>query len=162
MPKIISMDVIYKAGGGIVFGSMYTNTTIATTLTTINTWYELNGATAWTVGLLHNCTFTDPAITVLEPGMYEITWSLSTDFSTSPGSKQEIEYGIMVGGAIQLPGRAHRTLANSTDTGNCCGLAILDLADNAVISLAANNNTSSGKILHVERGNMTVKQLGGT
>ena len=94
--------------------------------------------------------------------MYEVSWSLSTDFSASPGSKQEIEYGIMVGGAIQNEGQAHRTLSNSTDTGNTCGIAILDLADNAVISLAAKNETSAGKILHVEHGNLTIKQIGGT
>ncbi len=155
-------DIVFKGGAGLIFGHMYTNSTIATTLTDQGTWYELNGATAWTAGLLHNCTFSDPAITVLEPGIYEVTWSLSTDFSATPGSKQQLGYGIMIGGAIQAEGQATRTLSNSTDTGNACGVAILDLADNAVISLAARNETSSGKILHVEHGNMTVKQIGGT
>ncbi len=155
-------DLVFKGSGGMVFGHMYTNATIATTLTTQNIWYALDGDTAWTTGQVHNCTFTDPAITVLEPGMYEISWSLSTDFSATPGSKQNIEYGIMIGGAIQNEGRALRTLANSTDTGNACGMAILDLADNAVVSLGARNLTSGGKVLHVEEGNMTVKQIGGT
>ena len=155
-------NVVFHGSAGMVFGYMYTNSTIATTLTTQNTWYELNGTTAWTTGLLNNCTFSDPAITILEPGMYEITWSLSTDFSASPGAKQQIEHGIMIDGSIQTEGRAHRTLANSTDTGNQCGLAIFDLSDNAVISLVAMNETSGGKILHVEHGNMTVKQIGGT
>jgi hypothetical protein len=68
----------------------------------------------------------------------------------------------MIGGTIQNPGQAHRTLANSTDTGHCSGVAILDLAANAQISLAANNNTSAGKIIHVEHGNMEVEQIGGT
>ena len=155
-------DQVFVGTAGLVFGHMYTNSTIATTLTTQNTWYELNGATAWTTGQLNNCTFTDPAITVLEPGMYEVIWTLSTDFSAIPGASQQIEYGIMVGGTIQNEGQAHRTLANSTDTGHCSGVAILDLADNAVISLGARNTTSAGKILHVEHGNMTVKQIGGT
>jgi hypothetical protein len=155
-------DTVFVGGAGLVFGHMYTNSTIAVTLTDQNTWYELDGATAWTTGQVHNTTFTDPAITVLEPGMYEVIWTLSTDFSASPGASQQIEYGIMIGGSIQNEGRAHRTLANSTDTGHCSGVAILDLADNAVISLAARNITSAGKILHVEHGNMTVKQLGGT
>jgi hypothetical protein len=156
-------DLLFSGdGAGLVYGHMYTNSTIAVTLTDQSTWYELDGATAWTTGLLNGCSFTDPAITVLEPGKYEIIWSLSTNFSASPGAIQEIEYGIMVGGSIQNEGQAHRTLANSTDTGNCAGVAILDLADNAVISLAAKNETSAGKILHVEHGNMTVKQIGGT
>ena len=159
----ISGDVVFRGdGSGLVFGHMYTNSTVATTLTDQSTWYELDGATAWTTGQLHNCTFSDPAITVLKAGIYEITWSLSTDFSATPGSKQQLGYGIMVGGAIQAEGQATRTLSNSTDTGNACGVAILDLAVNAAISLAAKNETSAGKILHVEHGNMTVKQLGGT
>ncbi len=155
-------DLTFVGSAGIVYGHMYTNDVIAIALTDQNTWYELNGATAWTSGVVHRCTFSDPAITVLEPGIYEVVWSLSTDFSATPGSKQEIEYGIMVGGAIQAEGQAHRTLSNSTDTGNACGVAILDLADNAVISLAARNVTSSGKTLNIPHGNMTVKQVGGT
>ena len=158
----ISGDVTFTGTGGLIFGSMYTNAVIATTLTNQSAWYELNGSQAWTTGILNGVTFSDPALTVTEPGMYDVTWSLSTDFSESPGSKQEVEYGIMIGGAIQNEGRAHRTLANSTDTGNCCGTAILDLADNAVISLAAKNESSAGKILQVEHGNLTVKLIGGT
>lgn len=143
-----------------VFGSMYNNATIAVTLTDANTWYEVDGSTPWIVGELFLATFTDPGITVLVSGKYEITWGMSIDFSASPGAKQEVEGGIMIDGAIQLPGRTHRTLANSVDTGHTSGFAILDLSANSVISLALNNNTSAGKTLHCEHGNMTVKQIG--
>ncbi len=149
-------------GSGLVFGHMYTNATIAVILTDQSTWYELDGATAWITGELNGCTFTDPGITVLKAGRYSIRWSLATDFSATPGSKQEVEYGIMVDGAIQNGGRTHRTLANSTDTGSTCSEAILDLAANAVISLAARNETSAGKTIHVEHGNLHVVQIGGT
>ena len=155
-------DVTFIGTSGLVYGHMYTNGTIAITLTDQSTWYELDGATAWTTGLLNGVTFTDPALTVTEPGMYEVIYTLSTDFSASPGATQQVEYGIMVGGSIQNEGRAHRTLANSTDTGHCSGVAILDLADNAVISLGAQNESAAGKTLHVEHGNMTVKLIGGT
>ncbi len=149
-------------GSGLLNGHMFTNVTIATTLVNSGTFYELDGATAWTAGHLNGCTFTDPGITVLKAGMYEVVWSLSTDFSASPGSKQEIEYAIMVDGVVQDEGQAHRTLQNSTDTGNACGVGSVDLAANQVVSLAAKNETSSGKILHVAHGNMSVKQIGGT
>ena len=66
----------------------------------------------------------------------------------------------MIDGAIQLPGRAHRTVANSTDTGHFSGYAVLDLSANEVISLALNNNTGAGKTLHCEHGNLIVKQIG--
>ncbi len=143
-----------------VFGSMYTNSTIAVTLTDVNTWYEVDGANPWTVGLLNLATFTDPGITVLVAGKYEIMWDVSTDFSTTPGSKQEMEGGIMIDGVIQQAGMAHRTLANSTDTGNFTGMAIMTLAANQVVSLALRNVTSSGKIIHVEHGNLLLKQIG--
>jgi hypothetical protein len=164
MPHINALDLIHISGGGVIFGSIYTNNVpIATTLTLANTWYELtDAANPWTQGVLHNCTFATPRIKVLYAGHYLVTWALSTDFSASPGASQQIEYGIMVDGSIQNPGQAHRTLANSTDTGNCAGMAILDLSADAAISLAANNNSSAGKVLHIEHGNLTVHQLGGT
>ncbi len=149
------------AGSGKLSGHMFTNTVIATTLVDQGTFYELDGATAWTAGHLNGCTFTDPGITVLTAGVYEVIWSLSTDFSSSPGSKQEIEYAIMVNGVIQDEGQAHRTLANSTDTGNACGVGSIDVAVNEVVSLAAKNETSSGKILQVAHGNLSIKQIGG-
>jgi hypothetical protein len=149
-------------GSGIAYGHMYTNSTIATTLTDQNTWYELDGATAWTTGELNLCTFTDPEITVTKAGRYEVIYTLSTDFSATPGAAQQLEYGIMVNGTIQNEGQAHRTLANSTDTGHCSGVAILDLAADDDVSLAARNVSSAGKILHVEHGNMTIKMVGGT
>jgi len=92
--------------------------------------------------------------------MYEITWGMSIDFSASPGALQQIEGGIMIDGAIQLPGRSHRTVANSTDTGHFSGFAILNLSANEIVSLALNNNTGAGKTLHVEHGNLIVKQIG--
>ena len=142
------------------FGSMYNNATIALTLTLANTWYEVDGATAWTVGELYLTTFSDPGITVLTAGKYEITWGMSIDFSAPPGANQQIECGIMIDGVIQLPGQTHRTLANSVDTGHSSGFAILDLSANEVVSLAMNNNTATGKTLHCEHGNMIVKQIG--
>jgi hypothetical protein len=142
------------------YGSMYNNSTIAVTLTDANTWYEVDGATAWTTGELNGTTFTDPGITVLTAGKYEISWGMSVDFSATPGASQQVEGGIMIDGAIQNPGRAHRTVANSVDTGHFSGFAILDLSANAVISLALNNNSSAAKIIHCEHGNLIVKQIG--
>jgi hypothetical protein len=155
-------DVVFVGGSGLAFGSMYTNSTIAVTLTDANTWYEIDGATAWTGGEEHNCTFTDPEIDVTYAGMYDVSWDLSIDFSATPGTKQEVEGGIMVNGSIVLPGRGHRTLANSTDTGSFSGHAILDLSAGDDVSIALNNNTSGGKILHAEHGNLVIKQIGGT
>lgn len=151
------------SASGLIFGSMYTNDLpIAVTLTDQSTWYELMDASnPWTAGLVSRCTFSDPGITIVEPGRYIIIWGLSTDFSATPGSKQEIEYGIMIDGAIQSPGRAHRTLSNSTDTGHASGFAILDVAVDEIVSLAAMNESSAGKVLHVEHGNMIIIHIGG-
>jgi hypothetical protein len=155
-------DVVFFGGAGLAFGSMYTNTQIAVVLTNANTWYEVDGATAWTTGLLHNCTFTDPEITVVYAGMYEVEWDMSIDFSAAPGASQQVEGGIMINGTIQNPGQGHRTIANSTDTGSFSGHAILDLAVDDDVSLALNNNSAAGKTIHVEHGNLVLHQLGGT
>ena len=160
--RAITGDTFWTGvGSGLLNGHMFTNAVIATTLVDAGTFYEINGATAWTAGHLNGCTFTDPGITVLTAGVYEVVWSLSTDFSSSPGSKQEIEYAILVDGVVQVEGQAHRTLQNSTDTGNACGVGSIDVAVNEVVSLAAKNETSSGKILNVSHGNLSVKQIGG-
>jgi len=144
---------------GPTYGTMYTNDTIAVELTTKELWYELGGVQPWIEGSTSNCTFSDPGIIVLEAGDYQISYNLSTDFSANPGAKQELEYGIFIDGSIQDDGRAERTLANSTDVGACSGVAIITLADNAVVSLAAMNETSSGKTIHVEHGNLVVRRL---
>jgi len=158
-------DLIFVGAFGIPYGSMYTNTTVVTELTDSAIWYQLegeSGGTIWTEGLLNLCTYADSAITVTLAGVYEVSWSLSTDFSEAPGASQEITYAIMVDGVEANDGRVSRTLDNSTDRGACSGVALLDLPANSVISLAARNDTDSGKILHVEHGNMTVKMVGGT
>jgi len=158
-------DLIFVGAFGIPYGSMYTNTTVVTELTDSDIWYQLegeSGGTIWTEGLLNLCTYADSAITVTLAGVYEVSWSLSTGFSATPGATQQIEYAIMVDGVEVAQGQANRTLANSTDTGACSGVALLDLPADSVISLAARNTSSSGKTLHVEHGNMTVKMVGGT
>ena len=69
---VVSSDLLFVGTGGIAYGSMYTNANIVTTLTDADTWYEVDGAQAWTTGKVHNCTFADPKITVTNAGSYLI------------------------------------------------------------------------------------------
>ncbi len=150
-------------GTGLVYGHVFTNNEpIDVSMALVDVWYELVGSTAWNVGQLNLCTFSDPRVTVLVAGRYEIAWSLSTNYSSTPGAKQQLEYGIMVDGVIQVEGAAHRTLSNTSDTGSACSSAIIDLPANSAISLASKNETSGGKTISVQHGNFTIKQIGGT
>lgn len=67
----------------------------------------------------------------------------------------------MVGGVAQNPGRAHRTVSNSTDKGNMAGTCILDLAASAQVSLYVTNETNTTDI-DVEHANLTLVHVGGT
>ena len=152
-----------SSASGIISGSMYTNNwPIAVALTNQDEWYEwVDASNPWTEGLTNGITFDDPGLVIVTPGRYEILWAVSTDFSATPGASQEIEYGIAIDGAIQSPGQAHRTLANSTDTGHCSGFAQIDLSAGEKVSLAAMNESSAGKTLHVEHGNVILTHIGG-
>jgi len=150
---------------GLPYGDMYTNATIAVTISDNNP-TEVFDATSdgFTAGELHRVTFPtggdEHYLSVDVAGRYLITWSNSFA-QNSPSSAIEVEGGVMVGGVAQNPGRAHRTVANSTDKGNMGGVCILDLAANAQVSLFITNETNTTNI-DVEHANLTLVHIGGT
>lgn len=158
------------AGTGIPFGFMYVDgaQTIIVALT-VNTPAEVkdDGTTSaddgWLAGDLNLFTMAAADLHYFSPnlaGKYEIVWDLSFNMA-SPGANVEIHGGIAIDGTpITDKGAAHRTIANNTDTGNMCGLAILELAADAEISLWLENTTNSSDVT-VHHGNVTAKMVGG-
>ncbi len=145
-------------GSGLPHGSMFTNDTITVSITDTT---PVEVGDTWTTGQVNLVTFgASHFLTVLKAGRYQIMWDMSFTQNT-PSAKIEVEGGIMIDGAYQTPGRAHRTLSNSTDVGNFCGLAILDLVANKQISLGLVNETNATDI-DVEHANVTVMMVGGT
>ena len=145
-------------GSGIPYGHMYTNTTIAVTITDTT---PVEVGDTWTTGKVNLVTFgASHYLTVDKAGLYKIDWSVSIA-QNSPGAAIECEQGIMIDGVAQAEGRTHRTIANSSDTGASAGTAILDLAANKQISLYVANATNNTNI-DVEHANVTVTMVGGT
>ena len=84
--------------------------------------------------------------------------SMST---VSGGANVEAEGGIMVNSEAVAPGRAHRTMASTLDTGAMCSTTILNLAAGDEVSLFLLNESSTAN-LEVAHASLTVNMLGGT
>jgi len=149
---------------GLSYGSIYQTASFTVTMTNQNDWYELDAAvTNLVAGNLNNVTFPgDHYLQVTNAGMYLIHWSAVEQIDSVVGANQDVETGIMIGGAIQSPGQSRTTFVAISRDLPGGGAAILDLAAAAQISLGARNTISAGKIITVDRINMTVLQVGGT
>ena len=163
---VITGDTYWTGdGSGVHYGDMYTNTTIAVTISDGNP-TEIKDATndGYTAGELNGVTFPtggdEHYLTVTKAGRYLINWSISMAQNT-PSAAIETEAGIMIGGTAQNAGQAHRTVSNSTDNGNAGGCAILDLAANSQVSLFITNETNTTNI-DVEHANLSIIMVGGT
>ncbi len=159
-------DLVFSGDAvGLPYGDMYTNTTIAVSISDNNP-TEIKNATndGFTAGEVHRVTFPtggdEHYLSVDVAGRYRINWSISCA-QNAPSAAIELEGGIMVGGVAQNPGRAHRTVSNSTDKGNMAGTCILDLAASAQVSLYVTNETNTTDI-DVEHANLTLVHVGGT
>ncbi len=165
MPEIKSMDVIYKSGGGIIFGSFYGNNINWTQAAAQNTWYNVSDADI-TDGLLHNVTHDGSGkLTVTEPGMYEILYFATMEIDTQ---NKHVETGIEItgSGSADVKGRSHYHLPNVAAMANTefeiSGGNIFDLADDATIEFAIQCTDTGTPTVMVDHINLTIKQIGGT
>jgi hypothetical protein len=143
--------------GSHPYGHMYTNATIAVTITD-STPVEIGDT--WVAGEVNLVSFgASHYLIVPRAGRYQIDWALSIA-QNSPGGAIQCEQGIMIGNVAQVQGRAHRTIANASDIGASSGTAILDLAASAQVSLYV-ANLSSATNIDVEHANLTVIMIGG-
>lgn len=163
MPEIISMDVIFKSGGGLLFGEIYyhgsgTNTVLAAQ----DTWYQVLGFA--TDGLSNGTTpdHTNDHITVPTSGIYKVS------FSEASRSAAANTYQFMIkknnGTADSGNIMTHRvtTVAGRVGQGSCDGY--VDCAANDTIELWVNRidgGAVSKTITHEHLG-MHVLQVGGT
>jgi len=122
--------------GPLVFGSCYGNhigwQQVAAAQ---NTWYNIASANI-NDGQLHNVTHDgNGMLTVTEPGMYLITYSLCYE---DDKANDHLEVGIEISssGAAEAAGQTHSENKFAGEEEHLGGCAILDLADNATIELA--------------------------
>ena len=146
--------------GGLYFGHIYTNGTIAVTITDTT---PVEVGDTFTTGEMNGCSFGSAHyidVGANGAGKYLVSWSMSIA-QNSPSAAIQCEQGIMIDGTAQVLGRAHRTIANSNDIGASAGTAIIDLAANKQVSLYVANLTN-GTNIDVEHANLTITQIGGT
>ncbi len=152
------------AGSGLPFGNMYIATEVVVDITTNNP-TEVFDATddGWTIGDLNLVTFPtggdEHFLTVEKGGEYHIAWSMSMSTVTG-GANVEVEGGVMVNGASAASGRAHRTIATTTDTGAMCSSTFLRLSANDEISLFVLNESNFTNIA-VAHATLTIHMVGG-
>jgi len=167
----VGTDLLFSngAGTGLAYGSMYSVSDMAVTMTTQNVWYEIDVATAWVTGKLNNCTFTDPYITVTNAGTYLVTWNIVGRIGTA---NQVIEVGIMLdqtatdnpshgSAGVQGEGRGAVEYLNSARRLGTAGSAIMQLTASQKVSLAVRNTSSDARVITVSKGNLKVVQIGG-
>ena len=165
MPEIKSMDVIFKGGGGLLFGSFYGNNINWTQAAVQNTWYNVVDANI--VDGFFNAVTHDGngKLTITEPGMYEILYFGTLEIGTQ---NKHVETGIEISGSgtADVKGRSHYHLPNVAAMANTefeiSGGNIFDLADNATIEFAVQCTDAGTPTVMVDHINLTIIQIGGT
>ena len=129
----------------IYSGHMYTNSTIAVTISNSN---PTEVGNTFTTGLVRGVAF--GASHYLDvgsngAGRYRVSWNMSAA-QNSPAATIAAKGGIMVDGVAQNEGRSYTTLPNSTNIRTMSGCAILDLAASEQVSLFVRNGTNTTNI----------------
>lgn len=166
-------DSWWVGGGGLIFGHMYVDGTQAIVVAitqNVPAEVEDDGTTSaedgWLAGELNLVTFpaggTEHYLTVPKAGMYRVTWDMSFSMA-APGATVEIHGGVMVDDtAVRAKGEAHRTIPNTTASGNMGGTMVIDAtAGTEEVSLWILNSTNNNDIT-VEHGNVYLELVGGT
>ena len=156
-------DAVFVGGAGLVFGSCYGNHIGWQQVGAVqNTWYNISIA-AMNDGQLHNVTHDgNGMLTVTEPGMYLVTWSLCY---LDDKANDHVEAGIEVSssGSADPAGQGHSENKFASEGEHLSSSAILDLADNATIELCIRTTDGApAPTIDVQAANISVVQIGGT
>ncbi len=162
MPEIKSMDVIFKGGGGLCFGSCYGDHIGWTQASAAqNTWYNISD-TDMLDGVLHNVAHDgNGKLTVTYAGMYLVSWSCCFENNTA---NDHVEAGIEVSGSgsANAAGQGHlenKFAGEEEHLGSSC---ILDLAASATLEVAIRTTDAVTPNFEVQIINLVCTQIGGT
>lgn len=155
-----SGDVIFVGHAGFLFGSLYGHELTKSIPTSGGAYITISGASMWTAGPTNtvNQSASNGSMTVTEPGRYKVDWSLSCE---SAVASQDIDVDLFINEVEQSDGSARKVLGAGSAKGNMGASAILDCADNDVITLRIKNNTSNNAII-IYNANFNVLHIGGT
>lgn len=154
-------DQVFLGTGGIVFGSCYGNEighSVNAGSAAQNTWYEIVDANI--VDGFFNLTTHDGngAITVTEPGIYEVAYSITIEDDTSGDHVQtSVSISDTETGAI-----THFETFGVAKHGVLSGVGFYDCADNATIEISIRTTDAGTPDITIDHIQFTVKQVGGT
>ena len=153
---------VFVGTAGLVFGSCYGNHIAwVQAAAAQNTWYNVSDADM-NDGMLHSVTHDgDGLLTVTEPGMYLIQYSVCFEDTIA---NDHVEVGIEINGSgsANAAGQCHleNKFANEGEhAGSSC---VLDLADNATIEVCIRTIDAGTPTITVTAVNIAVTQIGGT
>lgn len=154
-------DTYWQGTGGLVYGHVYGNE-IAFILNggsaVQNTWYEIVDSDM-TSGPLNGCTHDgNGAITVTEPGFYEVTASISLEDSVSGDHTQ---WAVSINDT-ETGGFIHFEAFGAAKHGALSVTGIYDCPDNATIELSGRTTDAGTPDITVDHLLITVKQIGGS
>lgn len=150
-------DVTFTgSGAGLPFGHMgQENIPTTVTINTAGTAEIVDGMTG---GNTNNVTFQDSQeLKVLKAGKYSVYWAVS--FSLASGNNKECEGRIGINGTAQAEGSAHRKIGASNDVGSMCGVAILDLSVDDLITIMVENGTDTTDLV-IAHASLSLTQVG--
>ena len=158
--------VNFRGAAGLVLGSCYGNEIGWSQAAAVqNTWYNISDADI-ADGILRSVTHDGSGLlTVTEPGIYYISYSLVFECDTQ---SKHVEAGIEISssGSADVKGRSHIEIANVEALANTqwCVAAMnyYDLADNATIEVAIRTTDTGTPALAVDHINLTCLQVAGT
>ena len=161
MPDIISMDTIYKSGGGLCFGSLHgDHIGWAQAGAVQNTWYNIVDADI-VDGMLHNVTHDgNGKLTVIYAGMYIVSWTCTYEVDAA---NTHVDGGIEISGSgdgANAEAHLESKFANSEEF--LTGIDILDLAANATLEIAIRTIDAGTPDFTVDNVHIMCIQIGGT
>ena len=128
-----------------------------------NTWYNISDADFVSLplnGVTHDGS---GKLTVTEPGMYLVKWSLDWQNNTV---NDHIETGIEISGAGTVDTAKGGVICSETKFANeedtVTSFTILDLADNATLEIAVRTTDNNTPTISVDCATLACLQIGGT
>ena len=163
MPDIISMDIIFKSGGGLLFGEIYYHGSgVDTVLAAQDTWYQVLGFA--TDGLSNGTTpdHTNDHIIVPTAGIYQVFFKEGSRSAASNTYRFMVKKNNGTVDAMNIMTHRVTSVAGKIAPGSCMGY--VDCAANDTIELWVNrvDGGAVSKTITHEHLNLNVMQIGGT
>ena len=139
-------SMLLSSGTGSTYGIMIINSTASTTISAINTWYQIAGSTTTPVGMGLNCTVGSSnkiTINATQTQLYKIEYHVGVNMTA--GTLDNVGIIVYKNGAGYSYSQMTASLAVN-QVANINGSCILSLATNDYIQLYIQNQTATNNL----------------